>query len=269
MRFETKDCTYSYAIEGKGETILLLHGFTGSQQTWKSLKKVLRNDFQVITIDLPGHGKTIGKPRNMKECVKDLSNFLKEIKVEQAHVIGYSMGGRVALSFAMMHKKQVASLILEGSSPGLKTESERRNRRKLDKQLAQRLRQEGLEAFVSYWENIPLFSTQRRLPEEVQEKIRNERLSQRIEGLADSLVYMGTGAQPSWWSSLKECSIPTKLIVGELDQKFVHINKEMQQLMPRAELTIIEDAGHAPHIERPVVFHDIVKAFLHKQLRRI
>lgn len=262
MYFKCETASYSYDISGEGEAVLLLHGFTGSKETWSSLKEFLLPKFKVITIDLPGHGQTLSKQVTMEECCHHLAKFLKYIKVEEAHIIGYSMGGRLALSFAMMFPERVRSLILESSSPGLETDKERQDRILQDKKLAGKLNSEGIESFVRFWEDIPLFQSQKSLSLDVRESIRVERLGQEAEGLADSLTYMGTGAQPSWWGKLSSLFLPTLLLVGELDEKFVLINERMAKLIPNCKMEVIKEAGHALHIERPVDFNSIVKQYL-------
>ncbi|MBO1914528.1 alpha/beta fold hydrolase, partial [Microvirga sp. 3-52] len=106
--------------------------------------------------------------------------------------VGYSMGGRIALSYTINHPKRVASLILESSTPGLETERERIERMNKDKILAQKICSEGILSFVEFWEGIPLFDTQKKLSTEQQQKIRTERLSQNAVGLANSLLGIGT-----------------------------------------------------------------------------
>lgn len=264
MEYVIGEMTYSYDIVGEGEAVLLLHGFTGSKKSWKDLKAALANDYKVITIDLPGHGSTSTIPVTMEQCCDHLSVFLKAIKVEQAHIIGYSMGGRVALSFAMMYSDQVASLTLESSSPGLATGEERRTRRANDEKLANRILEKGLKTFVNFWENIPLFDSQKKLPLETQQRIRTGRLNQRPEGLANSLKYMGTGAQPSWWQNLSEINFPTLLIVGELDEKFVRINERMARNIKKVQFEIVKEAGHAVHLEKPKQYEKLIVHFLNE-----
>ena len=106
------------------------------------------------------------------------------------------------------------SLILESSSPGLKTEDERATRRETDHRLAERILQMVLPSFIDFWENIPLFKTQKELSEEQRQVIREERLSQREIGLANSLRGIGTGSQTSYWERLKAVNIPVLLING-------------------------------------------------------
>ncbi len=247
---------YSYFIVGNGEPLLLFHGFTGSKNTWKPFIKKWSKFFTVIAIDLPGHGETespelIDRYR-IENVVEDIYTFLKKLNIDQTHLLGYSMGGRFALSFAMIYPEKVCSVILESSSPGLKTGTERLQRKEQDEKLARMIEEEGLIRFVQYWENIPLFQSQKRLSEEIQAHIRQERLAQNPHGLANSLRGMGTGVQPSWWNRLNELNIPTYIITGELDRKFYKIGLEMVAKLPKGEMFTILEAGHAVHVEKEI-----------------
>lgn len=261
--FTIEDATYAYSVYGKGIPVVFLHGFTGSQKTWKPFVEKWKHRFQCITIDLPGHGKTkTNLPRTMEACCHDLRTLFSHLGISSFHLIGYSMGGRVALSFAMLYPQFLLSLTLESSSPGLKTFAKQKARQAQDEQLAQKIQTKGLKAFIDDWENIPLFSTQKNLPLSVQQSIRIERESQTEEGLVQSLRWMGTGVQPSWWNQLSRLSLPVLLLVGALDKKFVQINQEMQENFQDATLKIVPEAGHAVHLEKPEDFHRIVKSFI-------
>lgn len=263
MYFTKGSTSYWYEIEGEGEPVVLLHGFTGSSGTWSDFVREWKDEFQLLTIDLPGHGNSIhGQPVTMEACCADLVSLIEDLGFEKVHVIGYSMGGRTALSFAVYHPEKLLSLTLESASPGIKNEQERVDRSYRDEQLAKRIEQDGMEAFVDFWENIPLFQTQKNLPADTRQNIRHERLSHSADGLAMSLRYMGTGKQPSWWNRLEELEVPILLLAGAYDEKFIKMNKSMANLTPRADLTIIEKAGHAIHVEQPQIFGKIVSGFL-------
>ncbi|WP_349408257.1 2-succinyl-6-hydroxy-2,4-cyclohexadiene-1-carboxylate synthase [Pseudalkalibacillus sp. SCS-8] len=270
MRINVNNVQYHVEVEGEGEPVLLLHGFTGSREDWRSFVHVWKKEFKLITIDLPGHGKTDSpedvKKYATKETVEALEKILDELKIESAFVLGYSLGGRVALSFAMTFPERVKRLILESSSPGLQTIQERLERKQKDDQLAEWILQEGVETFVNYWETIPLFHSQLRyMSNEERTRLRKRRLTNTEVGLANSLRGIGTGVQPSWWNQLDSLVIPTTLLVGALDSKFVRIAKEMLQLLPDGELIIIEDAGHAIHLEQPEEFSKKVQMILHNR----
>lgn len=262
LRLTYSGVSYWYEIHGDGEAVVLLHGFTSSSRTWSDFIANYQAAFKIIVIDLPGHGKTSSAEVSMEQCCQAIRAILQEIGINSFHLLGYSMGGRTALSYAMCYPEQLLSLTLESASPGLETVEERESRIRNDERLAKKLEQEGIESFVDFWEAIPLFNSQKKLAQHVQNTIREERLSQTAEGLALSLRAMGTGRQPSWWLKLITFEKPVLLVVGELDEKFVTINKRMHELLPNSNLTIIKNAGHAIHVEQPDFFGKIVEKFI-------
>ncbi|WP_369802244.1 2-succinyl-6-hydroxy-2,4-cyclohexadiene-1-carboxylate synthase [Geobacillus icigianus] len=258
-----------YHVEqyGEGEPLLLLHGFTGSADTWRPLLSHW-SSWHCITVDLLGHGRTEAPAAAMRYRIEraaaDLAALLDQLGLEQVNVLGYSMGGRLALAFTIFYPHRVRRLILESSSPGLKTEAERRARREADEALARRIEQEGVRAFVDYWEQLPLFATQRRLPAPVRAALRRERLRHTAVGLANSLRGMGTGVQPSFWEQLGGVQQPVLLLCGEEDEKFCRLATQMQERLPNSERMSVSQTGHAIHVEQPEIFAKIVSEFMTK-----
>lgn len=266
MELSANGVSYHLETQGKGEAVLLLHGFTGDSGTWTSLGKSLERNFHVLKPDIIGHGASEAPNDpgrySMDNAAADIASILEQAGIQQVHVVGYSMGGRLALFFACRYPEKVASLVLESSSPGLKSAEERVARRKHDDLLAQKILDEGMEAFVDYWESIPLFASQKRLSPKLFRAQRSQRLDNRPLGLANSLRGMGTGSQPSMWDCLKNLDMPVLLICGELDQKFCAIANDMNSRLPDCELVVIENAGHAIHVEEAKIFDTIVTEFL-------
>ena len=89
--------------------------------------------------------------------------------------------------------------------------------------------------------------------------LRAERLSHRPEGLASALRHLGTGAQPSYWDDLPRLTIPVRLIAGVRDEKFAALARRMAEKLPKGDLRLIENAGHAPHLEQPQAFQEAVR----------
>ncbi|MEH7459609.1 2-succinyl-6-hydroxy-2,4-cyclohexadiene-1-carboxylate synthase [Bacillus sp. JJ1127] len=266
MKVALQGVTYEYEVVGSGEPLLLLHGFTGSMETWRTFIPSWSKQFRVIAVDLIGHGKTESPKElaqyDIQNVALQMTTLLDHLRIEKAHILGYSMGGRLAITMACLYPNRVCSLLLENCTAGLKQEADQKERREKDEQLADRIELEGMESFVNRWENIPLFATQKKLPREIQEAVRKERLANNPRGLANSLRGMGTGAQPSWWNRLEELKMPVLLINGERDQKFFHILKNIQKSIPHANFVKIDGAGHAIHVEQPQKFDTIVKGFL-------
>ncbi|WP_226580109.1 2-succinyl-6-hydroxy-2,4-cyclohexadiene-1-carboxylate synthase [Halobacillus litoralis] len=263
MMYEVGNRGYWVEEEGQGEPLLLLHGFTGSTKTFHSMLEHLTGNYRIIKIDLPGHGRTgsIGKV-SMERFCRDLAALLEKMDITSVTLLGYSLGGRAALSFAMLYPLHVERIILESASPGLATTEEQLSRQAKDQALAGMVQKEGLESFVSYWENIPLFQSQSRLPDDAKKALRQERLNQTAEGLSNSLLGMGTGHQPSWWEQLPSLRQPVMLITGQEDRKFQLINQKMYEELPNASWQQVEDAGHTVHLEKPKIFAKIVDGFM-------
>ncbi|WP_050616159.1 2-succinyl-6-hydroxy-2,4-cyclohexadiene-1-carboxylate synthase [Bacillus testis] len=268
MFLNARNARYYVEICGTGEPLLFLHGFTGDHSTWNAVADALKENYQVITLDILGHGRS-DCPSDaaryaMEEVCADIAVILDQLSVGKVHVIGYSMGGRLALSFAILYSEYVKSANLESASPGLATADEREKRRMNDRHLANEIEQNGLEAFVDHWENIPLFASQRNLPAEERLAIRKQRLSNSTIGLGNSLRGMGTGMQPSWWEALEQIDKPVLLLSGELDLKFREISKRMHERLPNSEQKVILGVGHAIHVENSAIFGKIVSEFVEK-----
>lgn len=257
---------YFYRRLGSGPPLLLLHGFTGSSQNWARVMEQLAGSYDLIAVDLLGHGRTAA-PREperyqMPHAAADLLHLLDTLDIPGANLLGYSMGGRLALYLAATHPQRWRSLILESASPGLAAHSDRLARQRRDNRLADRLETEGLTAFVDYWEKIPLFTSRQQLSAEARSALRAQSLQNSTTGLANSLRGMGTGQQPSLWTALPTLSMPVLLLAGALDEKFMGINAEMEKRLPVARLECIAAAGHTIHLEQPERFITAVSAFL-------
>lgn len=266
MKLTIRGVSYNVLSIGSGEPLLLLHGFTGSVSQWEPLVASLSSTHQLILVDMLGHGESDAPEHaerySTAEVVEDLAELLRQLRLDQVHVLGYSMGGRIALSFAVLKKELVRSLILESSSPGLASEAERLTRIQSDQTLADRIEQQGIEWFADYWSKLPLFSSLLQLPQAKQLQLHEARLRNHPFGLAQSLRGIGTGTQPSWWLQLEELVIPVQLIAGELDQKYCLIAEEMHRRLPQSQLAIVSGAGHNVHVEQPHLFDTIIKRFL-------
>ena len=259
---------HNYYLEssGDGVPILLLHGFTGDITIWDDVRRELESHYQVIAIDILGHGRS-DKPANveayrMESVSADIIQLLDNLSLENVHLLGYSMGGRLALYLATTYPERFHSLILESASPGLAIEAERNERRERDNALADNIEANGIEWFVDFWESLSLWDSQKSLSQTVIVAQREQRLRNDPTGLANSLRGMGTGVQSNLWDSLPDLLMPTKLIVGELDEKFVRINRKMFECILDVELSTISKAGHTVHLENPTAFINHMRQFL-------
>ena len=232
--------------------IVALHGFTGSGADFDPLRACLHPTHPLATPDLPGHGSN-GSQRQLAaySLAAHMEVISEAATAPQITLIGYSMGGRLALHWAIAHPDRVRRLILIGASPGLATPEERDERRLGDATVAEFIRTRGLEAFFKYWHNQTFFQPMLRLPKERLDPILARRAQNDPEGLALSLENIGTGTLPSLWHRLKEIRFPVDLVSGEHDVKFTRLAHEMGAHLPKARHSLIEGAGHAVHLEKP------------------
>lgn len=253
-------------IAGAGEPLVLLHGFTGSARSWGEFAQVLARQFTVVAVDLPGHGKTDDPLAldhyEMAAAVDDIVAAVAKLGLDRGHWLGYSMGGRTALHVAAAHPESVRSLTTIGASAGLDCIEDRVARRSADELLARRIERDGVEAFVDYWESIPLFATQTLLPAALRQRIREGRLGNSVVGLANSLRGMGAGAQEPLHGRLNALETPSLVVAGELDQKYVELGQQLAAAMPSARFAAAPGAGHAAHLECPAECAAIITGFI-------
>ena len=251
---------------GSGSPLLATHGFPGSASTWDEFAAEARGEQSVIAVDMLGHGASDAPNSpalyDMEHTVRALAEVLDRLGIAAAHWLGYSMGGRIALAAAISLPQRTLSLTLESGSPGLATAEERVARVRDDEALADRIERQGLEAFVAYWEALPLWASQARLAPKRRQQLHERRLSNNPVGLANSLRGMGTGAQPSFHDRLAGLQAPALFIAGEEDSKFVSVAREMHRAAPGSRLCIVPEAGHAVHLEQPRRFNAAVLDFL-------
>ena len=257
-------------VRGAGPALLLLHGFTGSAATWTTHLDAW-DGFTTVAVDLLGHGDSDCPPDprryRMERCVEDMTALLDKLAIGHAAVLGYSMGGRIALHLALHAPDRLWALVLESASPGIEDAEEREKRVRADAALAESIERDGVAAFAGRWQAQPLFATQARLPDAVREELRRQRLDNEPGGLANSLRGVGAGEQAPVLDRMGEIHVPVLLLAGADDEKYCALARRMAALLPCARQEIVPEAGHAVHLEQPDAFDGAVRRFLEECLR--
>jgi 2-succinyl-6-hydroxy-2,4-cyclohexadiene-1-carboxylate synthase len=233
--------------------LVLLHGFTHTGRSWDGVARALPERYRPHAPDLRGHGRAAGTmPVRLEAVVSDLDRLAAG---ERLALAGYSMGGRIALQYALARPARVTRLVLIGASPGIADPTERAARVRADEHLAGEIERMSIEAFAARWARTPVLADQ---PAEIAARAQADRLCNTPQGLARALRGLGAGALPPLWHRLGELEIPVLLIVGERDQKFLAIARAMADDIPSARLRTIPGAGHAAHLERPEAVAEVI-----------
>lgn len=244
---------FNIRVAGQGPALLLLHGFTGTLANMQGLADYFSRDHQVLSIDFPGHGgssiPTDQQDYLMPRIAERLIKLLDHCGIAETCIIGYSMGGRLALYMAAHYPQRILAVATIGASAGLQSSPARAQRRQDDEALAQSIEQHGLEAFVDRWMKQPLLASQQSLGADFIMQARQQRLNNNPQGLALSLRGMGLGQQSPLQGMLALSAVPLLLLAGEKDPKFCCIAEEIVQQCTSAERAVVKSAGHAVHLE--------------------
>jgi len=233
--------------------VVLVHGFTQTMRSWDPPAAVLADTFQVVRVDLPGHGGSADVRLNFAETAAAIGHA-----GGAATFVGYSMGGRLCLQLALERPDLVRALVLVGASPGIADAGERAVRRKADGALADDIERMGTAAFIARWLAQPLFASFTPDPGDIESRLANSPL-----GLADALRALGTGVQEPLWARLAELSMPVLAVAGQDDERYARLSAQMAEAIgDNAQAVALAGAGHAAHLERPLSFCRLLAAFL-------
>lgn len=228
------------------ESVVLLHGFSGTHRAWDGVIAALDHErYRPLALDLPGHGVAAdaGRPITFAGCVE---HVLAE-SPERFTLGGYSMGGRVALHVALAAPTRVERLVLVSSTAGIEDSRERGARRAADRRLADELEREPYEQFIDSWRTQPLFA---REPPEVRRLARRDQRRNSPDALAAALRGIGTGEMPPLWGRLAQLTMAVAVVAGEQDERFVALGRRMAELLPAGELVLLP-GGHGLPLESP------------------
>jgi 2-succinyl-6-hydroxy-2,4-cyclohexadiene-1-carboxylate synthase/2-amino-4-hydroxy-6-hydroxymethyldihydropteridine diphosphokinase len=277
--------------------ILALHGFTGAGADFEVLRDACPASWQWHAPDLPGHGTNAATGEDafsLKSHLREIGCALQDFpgdahgicdgaartacgkrgrthpvavstesfsapRPEKKLLLGYSMGGRLALHFAARHPEAIAALVLIGASPGLATSRDREQRRMEDERLAREIETTPPAVFFEKWWSLPLLA-QMRAPALAAVRARRLRES-RPHGLAASLRGVGTGALPPLWDVLDTLRLPVLCAAGIEDSKFGAIARDMCARLPNGTFATIAHSRHLPHLEQPAALAAALAAF--------
>ena len=252
----------NYHLSGEGPAIILLHGFTGSHQDWAFQIPVLSKKHRVVAMEHRGQGKSEApsSPDDYSVSIfaQDVYGLLQHLGISKTCLVGHSMGGFMALEFALEHPEMVTALVLVDTSSQMEQVPEYA---KLKAEANRLARTEGMEAAFEYnaAHNAMMRERFEKHPE-LREVARQKMLQTSVNGY----IY-GWDAIWNWkpvTHRLSEIKVPTLIVVGEEDILFIEAAQIMRELIADAEVVIIPGATHSPHEEAAEAFNDVLMSFL-------
>lgn len=237
-----------------GPTLALVHGFAQDRRCLGPLGSSFGDRWRLLRPDAPGHG---GSWRHASADLERGAELLAGT-TGPCVLVGYSMGGRLALVTALQRPDVVRALVLIGATAGIEDDDDRAARRQRDAALADRLDTIGVEAFVEEWLAAPLFAG---LPDWA--RFDEQRRDNRADALAESLRHAGTGSMRPRWDELGRLRIPVLCVTGALDTVYGELAVRMVDMIgSSARHEVVADAGHAAHLEQPEATIELVGDFL-------
>jgi 2-succinyl-6-hydroxy-2,4-cyclohexadiene-1-carboxylate synthase len=214
--------------------VLFIPGFMQRGDAWRPVAELLPERYPSRMLDHAEHS---------------FEGRLGEILSSGARVlVGYSLGGRLALRAALRSPDSFTAVVLVGSTAGIEEAPLRAARAEGDERLASWIEAASMEDVVSVWERQPLFADQSDALVEAQ---RPGRLAQDQRSLALLLRTAGQGVLEPVWHELSQLELPVLAIAGARDDGYTRAAKRIASTAPRGRAAVVEEAGHAAHLQRP------------------
>jgi 2-succinyl-6-hydroxy-2,4-cyclohexadiene-1-carboxylate synthase len=231
--------------------VLFIPGFMQRGDAWRPVAELLPERYPSTLLDHAEHSFE-GRMREIAESGADV-------------LVGYSLGGRLALRAAMRSPESVNALVLVGATAGIEEGPLRVQRAEADEKLASWMEAMPIEDIVSLWERQPLFADQ---SDVLVDEQRPGRLSHDPRSLALLLRTAGQGILEPVWHDLRALEVPLLAVAGARDEGYTAAAKRIARVAPNARAAIVEEAGHAAHLQQPAAVAALITGFLDEAVRR-
>jgi len=221
---------------------VFLHGFLGAKEDWEKMWDVLNHSFFCLGFDLPGHGSS---PGISPDYLRILSQEIKDSVASAPILIGYSLGGRLALQLAEADPSGYSHVILLSAHTGIQDQKEREARLIFDLKWIDKLKSLTMDAFLKEWYEQPLFRSLHKKPDLLQ-SILKKRGIQDPQRMAEVLWMLSAARQ----KAIDSFHPRTLFLYGEEDEKY----QKLYSALPK-ELNVrkIDQCGHVVHLENPMI----------------
>jgi len=248
-----------YTDKGRGNTVVLLHGYLETNHIWDGFADELAKNFRVIAIDIPGHGKSgkISEIHTMDLMAEAADTVIKSLEIDKVFVIGHSMGGYVALAYLAKYLHKLSGVCLFHSTPFPDSEEKKANRNR-EIEIIKQGKQDLL--FTANPSKGFADDNLERLKDKVEwaQKIAAQSPAEGIIALLE-----GMKIRPDRQELLKETSTPILYILGKKDNYIpFDVMYPVAKRSPKGEILSLENSGHMGFIEEPGICLDVLKSFI-------
>ena len=246
-----------YRITGKGDCVILLHGYLENLEIWKNFADELSKSYQVLLIDFPGHGKSEGEANTVENMAESVNAALANLKIAKAAIVGHSMGGYVALAFADLFTAKTAGLCLFHSTPYADSDQKMLNRMNEIEQVRRGEKQTIVDM------GIPLRFADKNLP-----KFEHELTWAKEQALStsDSVVnasLQAMSSRPDRNYVIEKATYPTMMIFGAQDNHIpLSIALDLEQRHKKTRTVFLNNSGHMGFIEEKDQALKAINSFL-------
>lgn len=248
-----------YGEKTAGGHVVFIHGFPLNRTMWEPQVDALRGSYHIVTPDMRGHGasEAANGASTMERMADDVRALVEATGSAPAVVVGLSMGGYVALQFARKYPELLRALVLADTRAGADSDETRAGR--FD--MIQRVASEGPAAVAQAM--LPKLLSQRAAAEDAELVVKVRRMIETTSAAGIAAALAGMAERPDSTPLLASIAAPVLVVVGAEDA--VTPPEEAERLagaIPRAQLAVIDGAGHLSNLERPAEFSSALREFL-------
>ncbi|MFC1914126.1 alpha/beta fold hydrolase [Chloroflexota bacterium] len=262
--FNNNGVNLNYEVSGQGRAIVCVHGYTGSSQDWAEQMSALSPNYRVVALDLRGHGRSEA-PSNAEQYsvpifADDVLALLRALDIDKCCLMVHSLGGLIALQFALEHADMISALVLVGTGSGERA-SWPPGFAELRRKLSELARSGGMQAAFEYdaANNPQRIETFQKHPEQ-REIVRQRMLATSVDGYI--YVWRVLTKQQPMTSRLSEIKVPTLIYWGDEDTLMANSAQTLKKGIANSELITVKGVGHSPHYESPELFNEKLLEFL-------
>lgn len=226
-------------------TLICIHGFLGNSEEFLDLFSPLSSHYNLMSVALPYHHSSSEGHESIETYCQSLKQLLDHLKIKKASFYGYSMGGRIALSFAKYYPEYINTLFIESAHSGFQNKADRsESKRDLENQ-KKIFQASSMQKFLKNWYDQPIFTKSKNL---IPQKSLAKKLRLNLDEIAKIFNSFHVSTQAYTLSEIQKNKIPLLYFTGDLDLKYTIMGLKIKELYPKSMHYCFKNSDHAVHL---------------------